>query len=197
MKLGILGGTFDPIHNGHLAAAEAAILCAELDRVLFVPSAQPPHRPPAVASAQQRLEMCRRALDGDDRFEASDVEVARGGPSYTVDTLRALHETAGPPDLYLILGWDAAKLFNTWHEPDAVLTLAKVVVIGRPGLAAPSVGDLDAVGLDASAVILCRRSTPDIAARDLRAAVAQGRSIAGLVPDAVLQYISAHGLYAG
>ena len=124
MRIGILGGTFDPIHLGHLAAAEAAIDCARLDRVIFIPSGMPPHRHEAAANADQRLEMCRLAIDGNKKFEVSDVEVKRGGVSYTVDTLRELKSRYPNDELFLILGWDAAKLFSSWNEPNEIRRLA-------------------------------------------------------------------------
>ena len=116
MRTGILGGTFDPIHLGHLAAAHAAMDCADLDRVIFIPAAVPPHRPATAADASDRLEMTRLAIGGEKRFDVSDVEIRRAGVSYTVDTLRELHRLYPKDELFLILGWDAAKLFSTWRE---------------------------------------------------------------------------------
>ena len=148
MRLGVLGGTFDPIHVGHLAAAKVAIDCAHLDRVLFVPSAQPPHRVAATAPAEDRLAMCRLAVEGEPRFEVSDVEVKRGGRSYTVDTLDELQGAHPQDELLLILGWDAARLFRTWREPDRVSALASVVIVTRPGMEPPTPAELAALGLD-------------------------------------------------
>ena len=197
MKLGILGGTFDPIHNGHLAAGQAAIECAELDHVVLVPSAQPPHRPPSIASPQQRLEMCRMAVDGDTRFEVSEIEVTRTGPSYTVDTLEAMRSAKPADDFFLILGWDAARMFGTWRAPSKVASLARIVVVGRPGLHSPRPEDLGSAGLDPATAVLCLRPTPDIAGSALRAAIASGESIAGRVPKAVEEYIVANRIYRG
>jgi nicotinate-nucleotide adenylyltransferase len=191
-----MGGTFDPIHLGHLGAAEAAIGCATLDRVIFVPAATPPHRAPAVAPAAQRLEMCRLATEGDARFEVSDVELKREGPSYTVDTLTELRRAHPGDELFLILGWDAARLFPTWRRPDEVRELASVVVVGRPGEEAPREADLTEAGLDGDGVVLCQEPTPDVSASEIRRAVAAGESIAGKVPAAVERYITAHRLYA-
>lgn len=197
MKLGILGGTFDPIHNGHIAAAEAAIECGGLDRVLLVPSSQPPHRPPSVASTQQRLEMCRLAVEGDQRFEVSDVEAARTGPSFTVDTLVALRSRRPHDDLFLILGWDAARMFKTWREPSRVESLSRVIIVGRPGLSSPKASDLGPAGIDSLRALLCLRPTPDTAGSSLRAAIASGGSISGRVPKAVEEYIAANQIYRG
>jgi len=196
VKLGILGGTFDPIHVGHLAAASAAIDCAQLDRVFFMPSARPPHRPAAVASAEDRLAMCRLAVAGEPRFEVSDLEVRRGGPSYTSDTLMELRRVRPDDELHLILGWDAAKLFPSWHEPRTVVALAVIVVVARPGTSAPAPADLRSAGFDPARVISCLRATPDVSASDLRRELAAGGSIAGQVPASVAGYIAERHLYA-
>jgi nicotinate-nucleotide adenylyltransferase len=185
VRTGILGGTFDPIHFGHLAAARAAIDCAGLDRVLFVPTGVPPHRPPAVADAKDRLEMSRLATHEDPRFEVSDLELRREGASYTVDTLRELQRLHPDDELFLILGWDAAKLLDSWREPDEVRRLARIVIVTRPGSGAPAVG----------AEILCERPTPDIAASRLRRALKRGERVARYVPEPVAEYIAKHGLY--
>jgi nicotinate-nucleotide adenylyltransferase len=195
VRSGILGGTFDPIHLGHLAAAKAAMECAHLDRVLLVPSAQPPHRGAAQARAEDRLAMSRLAVDADTRLVVSDVEVKRGGKSYTVDTLRELHRSFPDDELFLILGWDAARLFRTWHEPEAVSTLASIVIVGRPGMSLPTTTDLKAVGMDPNRVVMCLLPTPDISGSELRRAIAAGKSVAGKVPSAVERYIAEHHIY--
>ena len=196
-RLGLLGGTFDPFHNGHLGAAEAAIGCAHLDRVVFIPAAQPPHRPPAVASAEERLEMCRLGIAGEPRFEVSDVELRRGGPSYTVDTLAEIRRGQPEDELFLILGWDAARLFSTWHRPNEVREMATIVVVARPGSESPRNEDLEGVGLERAKVMLCLRPTPDVSASEIRRAVAAAETISGKVPAAVERYIASHRLYAG
>jgi nicotinate-nucleotide adenylyltransferase len=195
MRIGVFGGTFDPIHDGHLAAAAAAMECAHLDRILFVPSAQPPHRPAALAPADDRLAMTRLAIDDDPRFEVSDLEVKRGGMSYTADTLADLHRDHPNDRLFLILGWDAARLFSTWHEPEKVTDLASVVVVGRPGMQSPMPSDLDSAGLDPGRVVLCLVPTPDVSGSGLRRAIAAGESAAGKLPPAVERYIAEHHLY--
>ncbi len=195
MRVGVLGGTFDPIHLGHLAAAEAAVDCADLERVLIMPSAQPPHRPGAIATAEQRLAMCRLGVEGLPRLEVSDVEVRHGGRSYTVDTLVELKRLEPQDELFLILGWDAAALFATWHEPAKVRSLASVVVISRPGTPAPGAEQLAVSGLDVEHTVLCLRPTPDISGSALRRSIAAGEPVAGRVPPAVERYIASHGLY--
>lgn len=196
-RVGVLGGTFDPIHVGHLAAAKAAVECARLDRVIFIPTGQPPHRPPASAAPEHRLEMTRLATAGDERFAVSDVELRRPGASFTSDTLGELRARHQPGELFLILGWDAAKLFRTWHEPDKVRALATIVVVARPSprSGSPQAADLEAAGLDPSSVILCLERTPDVSASGIRHDIKAGRSIAGKVPPAVEKYIAAHHLY--
>lgn len=196
-RVGLLGGTFDPFHNGHLAAAEAAISCANLDRIVFIPTAQPPHRPPAVGTKEQRLEMCKLGTKGEPRFEVSEIELTRSGPSYTVDTLLEMQRLDTNDELFLILGWDAARLFPTWHRPEEVRKLASIVVVGRPGSEGPRKEDLKPVGLEGDRVLICLEPTPDISASDIRRAVAAGEAITGKVPAAVERYIASHRLYAG
>jgi nicotinate-nucleotide adenylyltransferase len=193
----VLGGTFDPFHVGHLAAASVAIDCAHLDRVILIPAAQPPHRAPAVASAQDRLAMCNLAIADDARLSVSDVEVTRAGPSYTAETLEELRRLYADADLFLILGWDAASLFHTWHRPGRVREMASIVIVGRPGSTAPQAADLQAAGLGGDGVMLCMGHTPAVSASEVRRAVGAGESIAGMVPEAVEQYITARHLYAG
>jgi nicotinate-nucleotide adenylyltransferase len=195
VRIGILGGTFDPIHVGHLAAAHVAMECARLDRVLFIPSATPPHRGPAEADAKQRLEMSRLAVGDEKRFEVSDVEVRRGGKSFTSDTVGELKQTHPGDELFLILGWDAARLFSTWHEPDRIRADASVVVIGRPGMQEPTAADLRAAGLDPDRTVMCLGGTPDISGSELRESLAKGESVGDCLPPAVERYIAEHGLY--
>jgi len=195
-RIGVLGGTFDPIHIGHLAAAKAAIGCARLDCVLFMPSGQPPHRPSAAASAEHRLEMTRLATSQDTRFAVSDLELRRPGLSYTSDTLRELHALHLSAELFLILGWDAARQFSTWHRPEGVRELATIVVVARPGSASPQHAYLEAAGLGGDRVILCLERTPDVSASEIRGDIKNGRSIVGKVPPAVERYIATHHLYA-
>jgi len=195
LRLGILGGTFDPIHVGHLAVARSAIECAHLDRVLFVPSAQPPHRADAVAPAEDRLAMTNLAVQGETSFDVSDVEVRRGGRSYTADTLSELHHAFPDDELFLILGWDAARLFRTWHEPERVRDLASVVIVDRPGMGQPAWGELKGLGLDPERVVICHVATPDVSGSALRRAIAVGRPVPGQLPPPVERYIADHHLY--
>ncbi|HEY0830626.1 MAG TPA: nicotinate-nucleotide adenylyltransferase [Candidatus Dormibacteraeota bacterium] len=195
MRLGILGGTFDPIHLGHLAAARAAIECAHLDRVVFIPSAEPPHRAMAVAPAKDRLAMTRSAVEGEPRFEVSDIEISRGGVSYTSDTLSELRQARPDDELFLILGWDAASLFSSWHEPHRVSELASIVIVARPGTENPGPAELAAAGLETARVINCLVGTPDVSASEVRDLLAAHESVAGKVPAAVARYITSNHLY--
>jgi len=195
VRVGLLGGTFDPIHNGHLAAAEAARRCAGLDEVLLVPAGRPPHKRGTHAPARDRLEMCRLAARDIPGLRVWDVEVARPGLSYTVDTLLAFR-SGRPQDIpYLLLGWDAARQIRTWHDPVRLVALADMVIFSRPGLAAPAAADLRAAGLDPERVVLCLEPTPDVTATQVRRRAAQGRPLDGLVPPTVAEYIAGHGLY--
>ncbi|HXN90490.1 MAG TPA: nicotinate-nucleotide adenylyltransferase [Candidatus Sulfotelmatobacter sp.] len=195
MRSGILGGTFDPIHEGHLAAARVAMECAHLDRVLFIPGAQPPHRGPAVAGADQRLAMSRLAIEGEPGFEVSDVEIRRGGKSYTADTVRELERLYPEDELFLILGWDAARLFRSWREPDVIRRLATVVVVRRPGTPPPDAKLLQAAGLDPARTILCMGHTPDISGSALREAIALGKPVSDSLRPAVERYVAEQKLY--
>jgi len=196
MRVGVVGGTFDPIHLGHIALAEAAADCAALDHVLLVPAAEPPHRPPAFAPAADRLAMSRIAAAGHPRLRVSDVELRRAGPSYTVDTLRELARERPGDELHLVLGWDAAREVSAWREPAAVMRLARLVVVPRPGHPPPRPGDLPAAGIDPARTLICDVVTPDVESRDIRRMIERGESLAGLLDPAVEAYVRSHRLYA-
>ena len=195
-RVGIVGGTFDPVHLGHIAMAEAAARCAELDEVLLVPVSTPPHKAPATASAADRLEMCRLAVAGRPRFGVSDIELRRPGPSYTVDTLRALAGERPRDELYLVLGWDAAREIGSWREPDEVMRLSRLVIVSRPGWKGPAAADFRAAGIESARAVLCDAHTPDIEATEIRQRVEGGASLDGLLAPAVQDYIRRRRLYA-
>jgi nicotinate-nucleotide adenylyltransferase len=195
MRVGVVGGTFDPIHLGHLAMAEAAADCARLDEVLLLPAGVPPHRAAATADADDRLEMSRLAARDHPRIVVSDLEVRRPGPSYTVDTLEALSRERAGDELFLVLGWDAARDLGSWREPERVLELAQLVVVTRPGWTPPSSDDLIAAGIDPKRAILCDVQTPDIEATEIRELVESGSKLTGLLDPAVERYIRDHNLY--
>jgi nicotinate-nucleotide adenylyltransferase len=195
VRIGIVGGTFDPIHLGHTALAEWAADCAGLDRVLLVPAGQPPHRGDATAPAADRLEMSRLAAAGHPRLEVSDVELRRDGPSYTVDTIRELARERPGAELYLVLGWDAARELRSWRDPDVVLRLAKLVIVSRPGFPEPTAEDVRRAGIDLACVILCGVGTPEVEATDIRRLLETGGSLDGMVDPAVEAYLRRKGLY--
>jgi nicotinate-nucleotide adenylyltransferase len=195
VKVGLLGGTFDPIHLGHLAAAATAAGCAHLDSVLLVPAGRPPHKGEALASVEDRLAMCRLAAADQPGLGVWDWEARRSGPSYTVDTLEAFQTERPDDDPYLILGWDAARDLPKWHRPAEVLALARLVIVGRPGMSAPREDDLRSAGIDPGRATLCLAPTPDVAATRIRDLAGRGEPLAGLVPPSVETYIRANRLY--
>jgi len=186
VRLGIFGGTFDPPHIGHLVAAQDARTALDLDRVILVPAAVPPHkldRP--ITPGQLRLELLRAAVAGDARFEVDDVELRRGGPSWTVDTLRALRECRPGAELFLLVGMDQFAEFDTWREPHEIRRLARIAVLSRGGVVAPAGADWTAVNV----------TRIDLASTEIRRRVAAGLPIRFLVPDAVESLVVRHGLY--
>lgn len=183
MRTGILGGSFDPIHHGHLILARAAKEELGLDRVLFVPANKSPHKTDTKpATAEDRLDMVRLAIGGEDGFEASDLELRRPAPSYTVDTIRELKKLHPGEEFVLLIGADNVAEFDTWREPGEIRRLAQVAVLDRAGNSAG--GEWPVV-----------RRLVDISSTDIRARTAAGRSIRYLTPDAVCDYIGTRSLY--
>ena len=198
MRVGILGGTFDPPHVGHLAVAQDAWSRIPLDRVLFVPAAVPPHKVGAVSTpAELRLEMVRAAIAGNDRFEASDIELSRSGPSYTVDTLRELTKRQPAAELFLLLGADQFRELATWRDPAAISRLATLVLIprGEEDSTAALAAARDALPEDARVTAL-EATRIDVSSTEIRRRRAGGEPIRYLVPDDVLRVIEREGLYA-
>ena len=207
-RVGILGGTFDPVHIGHLRGAlEVAELFA-LDEVRLVPSARPPHRERPQVSADDRLAMVRCAVEGVPPLTVDDRELRRERPSYTIDTLESLRsELAADDQLFLVLGWDAFCGLPSWHRWEELLLHCHLLVLQRPDadveapdalrnlLAARSVSDPQALCGPGGQIAFVWQTPLEISATQLRERLAQGRSIRFLVPDAVLAYIQAHGLY--
>lgn len=191
-RLGVLGGTFDPIHAGHLVIARGVVEHCALDRLLFIPSARPPHkRGRAVAPADDRYRMAQLAARQDPRFEVSDAEINRPGLSYTVDTLDALRREYGAEsEIYLVLGADSLLEIDTWHAPDRLFELATVVTVPRP--------DKDLTGVAPrwrERVVPIHLPEIDISSTDIRRRTRAGLPIAHLVPEEVAGYIEEHGLY--
>jgi nicotinate-nucleotide adenylyltransferase len=207
-RLGVLGGTFDPIHIGHLALAEEAREALGLDRVLFMPAGSPWQKGDRdVTPADQRSAMVELAIEGGCRFETSRMEIDRAGPTHTVDTLEALdraeRDAGRDPDLWFLLSSEAVAGLASWHRPESILRLARLAVAPRP--AARRAAPVDA----RAALEAVRRVAPDVEDRivmldgpwldisssRIRERVRAGRSIRYLVPDAVAAYIGDHGLY--
>ena len=197
MRVGILGGTFDPPHIGHLIAAADAVDRLALDRVVLVPAhAQPLKRDTVWATPEQRLAMARLAAGTDPRLAVSSIEIDRGGLSFTVDTLAEWARRSPDDELFLLLGADVARSFARWREPLAVMRLAELVIWQR-GPAADAVADWlprdEAGRVPAHRVVEARRI--DVSSTEVRARVRAGLSIHGFVPDAVRAYIDEAGLY--
>ena len=196
--VGILGGTFDPIHFGHLAAAEGAMHALGLDRVLFLPNRQPPHkagRP--VSPAEHRAAMVQLAIAGNDRFAFSDLELKREGPSYTIHTVRAFQERYPDWRLAFLVGMDSLVDITTWYDYKTLLTLIDLVVFTRPGYSAEQ-RDAALAGLGPELTARIRLlELPGVAVSgtELRRRAAAGYPLRYLVPDPVVQYISEHELY--
>jgi nicotinate-nucleotide adenylyltransferase len=211
-RVAVLGGSFNPIHYGHLLLADDVLERLGLDRVLFVPAAAPPHKPAAqLAPAADRLEMVRLAIDGHPGFGVSDVELRRSGLSYTVDTLQTL--ATGEDTLFLVIGSETFLDLLAWREPRRVAALARLVVIPRAGSAfdpesAAAQKVLREIGVGGGfvhadlgeppppqGVLLVHAASLPLSASELRQRVRQGRSLAFRMPPAVIDYVRTHGLY--
>jgi nicotinate-nucleotide adenylyltransferase len=218
MRLGVLGGTFNPIHNGHLAIARQTREALGLDRILFIPTNDPPHKPhQGLAPAKDRYEMVRLAIGSDPLFVISDIELRRSGTSYSIDTVRQLQHEYGPEsELFFLIGLDAFLDFPTWHEPETLLTLCSFVVISRPGLSFQALStlpllppllqqallDLDrgvnsrlTVPMGTHSLICLRLPPSDVSASGIRSKFKQGFPTANLLPPQVESYILQHHIY--
>jgi nicotinate-nucleotide adenylyltransferase len=191
-----LGGTFDPVHNGHLAAARQLLEVVGLDEVWLMPNATPPHRSAApVASPIDRLRMVQLAVEGQLGLRPSSLELDRGGTSYTIDTVRELARRFPGRPFAILLGSDAALQIRSWHEADALLDQARFVIFNRPEttLAPPTLHEL---GFAPTRTQIVHLDTPAIAAHQVRDRLARGIQIDDLVPAAVADYIRSHHLYS-
>jgi nicotinate-nucleotide adenylyltransferase len=194
--IGILGGTFNPPHMGHLVMAQEALDQLELDRVVFMPVAVPPHKEAREdPGATARLELCRLAVAGDERFEVSPLEIDRGGASFTVDTLKELHDVEPEHDLTFIVGGDMAQSLPAWREPEAILALARLAVAEREGVRREDIARRLESLHDGSRVVFFDMPRIDISSSSIRRRVAEGRPVRYLVPDAVAEAIAEQGLY--
>ena len=204
-RLGVLGGTFDPIHHGHLRAGEAAEQMLGLDEIRVIPSHDPPHRPlDPRASTFHRFALAALAIEGRAKWRLSDAELTRSGPSYTAHTLRALHaEGWTPSQIFFILGADAFAEIATWYDYPAVLDAANFVVVARPGTALQAAWERSVASRAREATAVEKRTafhlldadTPDISSTIIRARLAARLPIDDLVPSAVARYILNHRLY--
>jgi len=209
-RIGILGGTFDPIHCGHLDAADAAERALDLTELWIVPSHTPPHRSQPVASSYHRFAMAALAVAGHPRWRASDIELADAAPSFTSETLDRLHASGyAVHELFFIVGADAFAEISTWKDYPAVVSRAHFAVVSRPGLAvvdlrrrlpslAPRMTPPSSAALlsPVATIFLVEATTADVSSTTIRSRCARGESITGLVPPAVQHHIEQHGLYA-
>jgi nicotinate-nucleotide adenylyltransferase len=190
-KLGILGGTFNPIHLGHLIIAQDALEQARLERVIFIPSATPPHKKLAGnVSGTQRLRMLKLAIAGNERFAVDDLEIRRGGKSYSVDTLTELQTREPKVDFHFIIGGDSLNELHLWREAERLARLCRFIVFVRPGFTAKPSRRLKGLRYQLLSTHPC-----EIASREIRSRVAHGQSIRYLVPEPVRRYIERQQLY--
>ena len=196
MRIGLLGGSFNPIHRGHLAIARAARSSLALDRVVLIPSARPPHKKDrSLAPAEDRLAMVRLAARDEPGLEVSAIELERTGPSYTIDTVRAFRDSNPGAEVSFIIGADTLPELKTWRDVRALLSLATFAVAARPGND-DLVRDAELVKQDLGGTVVTVPIEPDpVSATGIRELVRAGKPIDGLVPDAVRDYIVAHDLY--
>jgi nicotinate-nucleotide adenylyltransferase len=198
VRIGILGGTFNPPHLGHLVCAQEAYLRLGLTRVILIPARIPPHKPvDEEPGIEHRLELCRLAIQGDERFDVSDLEASREGPSYTVDTLEQLHSRMPDSELFLVVGGDVAADFSSWREPERVLSLAALAVAERPGTGRAAVERAIAPLAGGERASYFDMPEIGVSSTMLRERVRSGEPTRYLMPDAVRSYIDRHHLYGG
>jgi nicotinate-nucleotide adenylyltransferase len=195
-RIGVLGGTFDPVHNGHLSIANALRAALDLERVVWVPAGRPPHKTGQIVSRDRdRLAMLELALAGSTDDEISTIDIDRAGPSYTADTLEILAERFGPARLFFLMGEDSLRDLPTWHDPERLLRVAELAVAARPGVDA----NLGSVARQVPAVQRRVHVVPTeeiaISSSEIRRRARENQSIQGLVPAPVEAYIRDHGLY--
>jgi len=198
MNIGLMGGTFDPVHNGHIAVAEKASARLELDEVIFMPAAQTPLKEEnCITAVEHRVEMVRLAIAGHPNFRLSTIEMNRTGPSYTIDTVSELRDLIGEDsEIFFLMGCDSLANFHLWKEPERLIQACRLVAVPRPGCAVPDLDVLEAEvpGLSKNVIILDEPNV-DISATAIRQRIAQGLSISRLVPEPVEEYIRKHRLY--
>jgi nicotinate-nucleotide adenylyltransferase len=195
-RIGILGGTFDPVHNGHLYIANALRAALDLERVVWVPAGRPPHKTGQIVSSDRdRLAMLELALAGSATDQISTIDIERSGPSYTADTLEIFAERFTPARLFFLMGEDSLRDLPTWHDPERLLQAAELAVAARPGVDADLESVVRRVPTVQGRVHLIPTKEVAISSSDIRRWVGEHQSIQGLVPAAVEAYIRDHGLY--
>ena len=196
-RVGLLGGTFNPPHTGHLLCAQSAAIALSLDEVRLIPARVPPHKPvPEDPGVEARVEMCRLAVASDPLLSVSRVEADRPGPSWTVDTLRALHDAEPEHELTFIVGADMARSLRSWREPEAVLSLASLAVAEREGVSRDEIlAELSGLPGVPERVGFFDMPRFDVSSTMVRNRAGAGLPIRHLVPDAVADYVQARGLY--
>ncbi|MBR2563507.1 MAG: nicotinate-nucleotide adenylyltransferase [Paenibacillus sp.] len=192
MKIGIMGGTFDPIHMGHLLAAEAARDSHALDEIWFMPSHVPPHKPEAGATGQQRLEMTEAAVKDTPQYEVLGIEMELGGVSYTIDTMRELWRRHPEHEFFFIIGADMVNYLPKWEEIEELVSKMTFIGVGRPGFQL-HLDDLPETLQDR--VLMAEMPLVDISSTAIRRRLAKGHSVRFMIPDAVHHYIVRSGLY--
>ena len=198
MKTGILGGTFDPVHTGHIMVADVAKDELGLTEVVFVPAGKPWLKAGAsILSAEHRLNMVRMAIAGKSCFKASTMEIERKGPTYSVDTMAEMgREIDDNDELLFIIGWDNLMELPRWHQPERLISLCRLVAVPRVGFTVPDLASIEAsIPGISQRVIMLDKPQIDISASAIRKRVRQGLSISHLVPEAVEKYIKENGLY--
>ncbi len=195
MRLGLYGGTFDPIHLGHLILAEQCREACRLDRVWLIATGSPPHKMGGRTSVLHRLEMVRIAIAGHPSFEASEIEALGPGPHYSVETVEAIHRERPDDELFFLIGADSLADLPTWREPDRIAQLATIVVVNRPGIEEGDPSRTTNLGIGMKPMRWVTIPPIGIASSEIRRRIAEGRSIRYLVPRGVEAYIETHGLY--
>jgi len=188
---GIMGGTFDPIHNGHLILAESALKTSNLDGVLFIPSYNPPHRSfKPIASFEDRINMTEMAISGNNRYCLSRIEEDIGGPGYTLTLIKHLKNNYSSTDWHLILGADNIAIFDSWYKPEEIIKQVKIIVGGRPGF-----NEKYNNSVWQSRIEYFEMPQTDVSSTAIRQLLKKNRSVEGLLPGSVGQYIQKKGLY--
>ncbi len=200
MKIGVIGGTFDPIHRGHLAVADEAYHQIHLGKVIFLPAGHPYFKDAAVISpAEDRVNMVKLAIAGHPAYQISLMEIQRPGPSYAVESMAQMKSKLSPEDeLYFIMGWDSLMTLHLWFEADRLIKICRIVAAPRPGYPKPDVSLLERglPGISQRAIVM-EKPLVDISATDIRERVRQGLPVDDMVPPEVSRYIRERGLYRG